>query len=255
MNRLAPGFSAQIALGLMAMVAPFIFPGCGDSGDDGDAGTVTVLMDHEVNGHPLVLNEARYTNAAGNNYSISRLEYIVTDFRLERENGASVELKDHHYVNPEDVSTQEFTGTGIASGSYTALSFTFGIPGKDNVTGSLPNEMKYNNMAWPQPMGGGYHYMKMEGSYSAGDEEGSFLVHTGPSRGGDYSFSAALPLAFEIDGGDWEIRIVMDVDEWFKNPNVYDFAGRGMIMGNQDAQTILLANGDSVFSLGYTRRN
>ncbi len=255
MNRLAPGFSAHIALMVMTMVAPFIFSGCGDGGDDGDAGTVTVLMDHEVNGHPLVLNEARYTNAAGNDYSISRLEYIATDFRLEEKDGASVELKDHHCVNPEHVSTLDFTAAGVASGSYTALSFNFGIPGKDNLTGSLPNEMKYNNMAWPQPMGGGYHYMKLEGSYSAGEEEGSFLVHTGPSGGGDYSISATLPLAVEIDGGDWEIRIVMNVDEWFKNPNVYDFVGRGMIMGNQDAQTILQENGNSVFSLGHTRRN
>ena len=255
MNKLVSGFSAHIALGLMAMVAPFIFSGCGDSGDSGDAGTVTVLLDHEVNGHPLVLNEPQYTNAAGNYYSISRLEYIVTDLRLEKENGASTELKDHHYVNPEDVSTLDFTATGIASGSYTALSFNFGIPGKDNLNGSLPNEMKYNNMAWPQPMGGGYHYMKLEGSYSAGEEEGSFLVHTGPSGGGDYLISPTLPLAVEIDGGNWEIRIVMDVDEWFKNPNLYDFVGRGMIMGNQDAQTILQENGSSVFSLGYARRN
>lgn len=255
MNRLVPGFSAHIARGLMAMVAPFIFFSCADSGDEGDAGTVTVLLDHEVNGHPLALNEPQYTNAAGNNYSISRLEYIVTDFRLEKENGASVELKDHHYVNPEDVSTRDFTATGIASGSYSALSFNLGIPGEDNITGSLPNEMQYNNMAWPQPMGGGYHYMKLEGSYSAGEDEGSFLVHTGPSGGGDYSISAAFPLAVEIDGGDWEMRIVMNVDEWFKNPNVYDFVGRGMIMGNQDAQTILQENGNSVFSLGYTRRN
>ncbi len=255
MNKLMLNSTSIPTLGLMTAVALFIFVGCGDNGDVGDAGTITVLLDHKINGQPLTFNEAQYTNAAENNYSISRLEYIVTDFRLEKANGASVGLKDHDYVNPEDSFPQGFTVTRIAAGSYTTLSFTFGIKGRDNLTNSLPNEMEYNNMAWPQPMGGGYHYMKMEGSYSAGDEEGSFLVHTGPAAGGDYSVDAVLPLELEIDGDKWEIQIVMNIDEWFKTPNVYDFVGRGMIMGNVDAQTTLQENGHLVFSLGYARRN
>ena len=255
MNKLVHNSTSVPMLGLMTAVALFIFFRCGHTGDDGDAGALTVLLDHKINGHPLNLNEARYTNAAENNYSISHLEYIVSDFRLEKENGASVGLKNHHYVNPEDASTQSFTAPGVTSGSYTTLSFTFGINGNDNLTNSLPNEMKYNNMAWPQPMGGGYHYMKMEGSFSAGNEEGSFLVHTGPAAGGDYSVDAVLPLALEMDGDEWEIQIVMNIDEWFNNPHVYNFADRGMIMANLDAQTVLQENGDSVFSLGYARRN
>ena len=40
----------------------------------------------------------------------------------------------------------------------------------------------------------------------------------------------------------------MEVDQWWQ-PNPYTFAGRGMIMGDADAQALLSANGENVFSV------
>ena len=45
-----------------------------------------------------------------------------------------------------------------------------------------------------------------------------------------------------LDGDEWAMHAVMDVCEWFTGSNVCDFAGRGSIMGNADAQTILQEN-------------
>lgn len=135
----------------------------------------------------------------------------------------------------------------MPAGTYTSLVFRFGVSG-DVPFGDLPTQDDYNNMEWPAVMGGGYHYMRLEGLY--GDNQ-PLLSHTGPAGGGDYSFVVELPVVVEIDGQDLEIQVLMDLNEWFEDPFAYDFAGTGMIMGNADAQLTHQENGATVFSVGY----
>ena len=40
----------------------------------------------------------------------------------------------------------------------------------------------------------------------------------------------------------------MDLNEWYDAPSLYDFSGRGGIMGNSEAQLTLQGNGATVFS-------
>ena len=224
--------------------------GCSD--DDGDPGIVAVHLNHEVDGVALELNTGTYTNAAGNTYQVRRLEYILSDVRLETTGGKSTLLKDFHYADIDDAFSHIFTADRVAAGNYGALLFTFGIKSTDNVFGTLPNTPEYNNMEWPSPMGGGtarYHYMRLEGDYQSGNDSGSFLAHTGPSDGMDFSVPVRVPLALGIDGGEWQIDIVMNINHWFSEPNIYDFVGRAGIMGNADAQLVLQENGDNVFIL------
>jgi hypothetical protein len=230
----------------------FVFSGCADDDKD-DAGTISVTLEHRSGGRDLVFNSNEYTNAVGNQYEVVTLEHITSDFRLMDADGGTVRIMDHHYRNAERPATQKFTALKVPAGDYTALSFTFGIAGPNNMTGVLPNEADYNNMAWPDAIGGGYHYMKLEGNFVAGDEEGAFLVHTGPSGGGDFSIDIQLPLTLPLDGDEWAVQLVMDVNEWFTGPNDYNFSGHGGIMGNADAQTTLRENGASIFSLGFAR--
>ena len=135
---------------------------------------------------------------------------------------------------------------GIPGGSYGALRFRFGIGKEANVTGGLPNRTAFNNMAWPDNMGGGYHYMRLEGLFDDRGEVASFLSHTGPAGGRDFSFPVELPIALEVDSGHWEIAVAMNLNSWFDDP-VYDFAGTGAIMGNADAQIFHRNNGANVF--------
>ena len=219
--------------------------GCGDD-DDGDAGTIGVRLEHRVDGALLRLEEGLYTNAAGNEYSVSRLEYIITEVALEKEGGERYQLARQHYINAAAAATHRLVAEKVPAGTYTRLSFRFGIAG--NEPGALPNLGHFNNMAWPEGMGGGYHYMRFEGNFQNGDSDGAFAVHTGPSRGGEYSFTVSLPIVLELSGDAWEIGVVMDLNQWLDGPNVYDFSGFGPIMGNIDAQALLQANGASVFS-------
>ncbi len=252
-----PDRAAILAVGMTVAVLSSVLSGCGllqKSTDD--PGAVTVILDHTVDSDPLLFNDIRYTNAAGNRYSVTLLEYIVTDVVLERPDGSSFEIAAVHYRNAEAASTQSFSARGVPGGNYLALSFTFGVAGPKNLTGALPNTGDYNTMAWPEQMGGGYHYMRLEGRYQAADGVRSFLAHTGPTMGNDNSVRVSLPVDIHVNENTWEVQILMDVNEWLSNPGTYDFTEyTGMIMGNQNAQGVLRANGPTVFSIGSAREN
>ncbi|NKB66644.1 MAG: hypothetical protein GKR89_06250 [Candidatus Latescibacteria bacterium] len=227
----------------------FFAYGCGDD-DDGHSSTVTLSLEHQVDGAALVLDDQlRHVNAAGNEYSVSKVEYILTGIALEKANGQRVVLADQHYRNAADEATQTVAGAEIAAGDYERLVFTFGVTGEENVAGALPNAAVYENMLWPEAMGGGYHYMKFEGLYRAGDEDGAFAVHTGPSGGNDFSLAIVLPIDLKADGDDWTIRLSMNLNEWFTGAETYDFAGLGGIMGNAGLQAVLQGNGAGAFSI------
>jgi hypothetical protein len=235
---------------MLFFAAALSWVGCGSDSDDADQGEVTIHLDHAIAGAELIPETIAYRNAAGNEYGISRLEYIVSDVYLERDDGTRTLVAAQHYRNAFDSATRSFSAR-VDGGSYSALVFTFGIDGERNQTAALPNSEEYNNMAWPVPMGGGYHYMRFEGLYNGGDTAASFLTHTGPSGGNDYSIDIALPIALAIDGDHWELEVVMDLNQWYEGPITYDLNGSGPIMGKPDIQVILQSNGASVFSLGH----
>ena len=225
--------------------------GCGDGGGD-EMGRVAIRFEHEVDGDVLELETGSYANAAGNRYSVTRLEYIITEISLAGDDGGSADIASHHYLN-ESCGGSKRLSADVPGGSYSALRFRFGIGEEGNVTGGLPNRTAYNNMAWPDNMGGGYHYMRLEGLYDDGGQAASFLSHTGPTAGKDFSFFVELPIALEVDAGDWEIAVAMNVNNWFDDP-VYDFTGTGMIMGNADAQVLHRDNGANLFTVSGVSR-
>jgi len=231
-----------------------VVAGCDSVDDEAASGRVVLVLDHTVGDEALALDEIRYTNAAGNRYGVTLLEYILTDIALHKADGTQVPLRAAHYVNAADGATHRFAVEAIPAGTYTGVSFTVGVTGPDNTFGALPNTTDFANMVWPAQMGGGterYHYMRFEGRYEQAEgAPASFLVHTGPTGGNDNSISPALAADFAVGGADREIRVQMDLGAWLAQPNVYDFrAHEGMIMGNQAAQAMLQANGASVFSV------
>ncbi|MBZ0267128.1 hypothetical protein K8I85_03150 [bacterium] len=241
----------------LLLAAALTAGGCGD--DESTAptgpGTVVIQFDEVAGSDALVLNTGQYTNAVGNEYSVSKLEYVVSAFsfpaavaRLRADGDfTSTAL---HYRTMEDAATASLTFADVPSGSYTGMGFTFGIDGADNATGTHP-DLDLDGMAWPAMMGGGYHYMRHEGNFTDSTMATSaFTTHLGPSMGNDYSFEVSLAHDFTVSPGETTtLTVRMDVNEWYVNPNMYDFNDHGPIMGDPAAQTTLQANGASVFSV------
>jgi len=161
--------------------------GCGDEGNPVDPrlqpGTVVLETQHTVDGEALVLNDMRFQNAAGQTYSVVRLIYYLSDVYLHRSDDVVFGLDRALYHDVSDLATLRHTLEQVPAGDYTAISFTWGLDPEKNVPGALPDNTANNNMFWPEPLGGGYHYSKCEGFYMVTpDSSTGYATHTGRVR-------------------------------------------------------------------------
>lgn len=209
----------------------------------------TIKLLHVVDGEPLEFDNPRYNNAFGNTYSVVRLQYFVSDFKLTRADGGVVQVKNAFYVDGREPETHTHNPQiRLPQGNYQSVSFVFGLHAETNVPGTFPNPPE-NNMEWPAPLGGGYHYMKLEGRIVEGESTKNYQAHTGPTDGNHNFFEVNLPQsAFTAEDAAVEIVISMDVNRWWENPNTLDLNEMTMMMGDQDKQVLLKENGTDVFS-------
>ncbi len=211
----------------------------------------SVEFKHQLNAQSFDFDSLSYTHPAGYDFSIEQLKYFISDLVLYQTSGDSIILSNIHYVD-----VREGTGVvldfkqAIPNTSYTGVGFTFGVAEAYNITGYFNNPPE-TLMEWPTPMGGGYHNMKLEGKYDSSGVINNYAVHTGRLLGVPYSFKVTVNQSFTITDNDVYVPIIMNIENWFQQPNLYDFnVFSGGIMGNSSAQQTLMENGTDVFTLG-----
>lgn len=210
--------------------------------------SLNLNFSHLVDGEDVVFDQIIYKNALDQPFSVKTIKYFITRVSLYKADGEVIALDDVFYV---DARTPELlvqsSAQKISQGDYTGISFIYGLVPEDNITGSFPNQ-PMSLMEWPVPMGGGYHYMKLEGDYIT---EGNFYnFHTGMLNGTAYEVHVDLKNnAFNVDANQVTLQINMEIQKWFTSPNNWDFTYFGPgIMGNPEAQETVQENGIDVFS-------
>lgn len=203
-----------------------------------------------VNSFNVVYDTIMYQHPLGYNFSVATLKFFISDVVLYCDNGDSVVLGGAHYFNskegPMDV---QLWSQEIPDGLYSGIGFDFGLNENHNMSGVYTNPPE-SLMEWPVPMGGGYHYMKLEGKYDSLGTIKNYNLHTGGLNGDPYHFKVMLNHGFSINDGDVNIDLNMNVENWLQQPNSFDFNVYGSaIMGNQAAQIALMENGINVFSV------
>jgi hypothetical protein len=237
--------------------------------DKNETGKIVINLNHKVNGYPLEVDTLKYINAAGNPYLISEIQYFISDVVLYKVGGYIIKIGDGdniHYVDSDLPETWKWeVYDHIPAGHYDSISFVFGIPDEKNISFMYVNPPE-SYMFWPEYLGGGYHYMKLNGKWL---EEGQtvqttpFNCHLG--RGQIYfsypdSITGFIPNEFRVslpgssfvmaDGGTNQINLTMNIENWFKEPHTYDFDEWGSYtMQNQEAMQTLKENGYNVFSV------
>ncbi len=214
--------------------------------------TVMVKVEGDVDGEAIVFDAIKYTNQAGEPYSIERCMFYLSNIQLVRNDDSAYGPKPKaHYFSLRDqrLETQLYD---IPVGEYKSIRFIFGVAPELNTTGGLPNNPENVNMAWPDVMGGGYHHMKLEGKYVANGDTGSYNTHLGDllKDGQRYItyFAVELPLNKTLNETTRTITLGMNINEWYRVPHTYSFAAYGpAIMGNPDALQALRENGVDVF--------
>ena len=210
---------------------------------------VNLQFNHLVDNSSVQLDQLIYKNALDQDFSIKTIKYFISDITFHKSDGSKIAFEDILYVDvrtPETV--MQTLATNLPVGDYSGISFVHGLKPANNVTGSLGLELD-KLMEWPVMMGGGYHYMKLEGEYKAGSTESFFNFHSGALDGVDYSISVELTNQPFTVTKELDLAFNMEIQNWFTNPVDWDFTYFGSgIMGNQEAQQTVQQNGSDVFS-------
>ena len=242
---------------LITAISLLFLSACTSNTINPDETSVTIDFVHLNNNKALELDNIKYTNSVGQDYSIKTVKYLVSKVTFHNTDGTNFVSSNIHYVDIREPETLTLNlDEKIPNGSYSGISFVYGLVAKDNVSGSLGLELD-RLMEWPVPMGGGYHYMKLEGEYIDENTTSFFNFHAGSLAGTAYEINVDLPnSAFEVNEISMSFDIKMEISNWFKNPTDWDFAYWGSgIMGNPDAQATVQKNGADVFSISFPAAN
>lgn len=253
------------ALAMTGLMIVFL-SGCGEDDPEPieENGKITFKFEHNLDGDPVDFDEMKYTNAAGNLYDVSEIQWFISDITLNTESGGSILLDDtefSHYVDTDIPESWEWKKTDtIPAGRYSSVTMTFGLKGEKNLPLQFVNPPE-SDMIWPYPMGGdngGYHYMKLNGFWmDPQDVRQAFNFHMGVGKiEDDDGNTEFVQNWFEVELANssftiandevQEITIIMNVEEWFRNPNTYDHnVYGGKIMNNQEAMHKGCENGEN----------
>jgi hypothetical protein len=147
---------------------------------------LSVEFDNIAGSSDLQLNTGTYTNAAGEQLTITKLKYYVSNFVLTNANGTMYTVpQDSCYflIDESDEETHEPV-LHVPEGEYKTVSFIIGVDSLRSTkdiserTGSLDPTAAGGDMYWG--WNSGYIFFKMEGTSPASSAEGGvFMYHVG----------------------------------------------------------------------------
>lgn len=208
---------------------------------------LSVEFDNIGGSSDLKLNTGTYTNATGENFTVTKLKYYVSNFILTKTDGTQFKVpQDSCYflIDESDETTHEPV-LNVPEGEYKTLSFTLGIDSVRNTmdisrrTGVLDPTAEGGDMYWG--WNSGYIFFKMEGTSAASTEAGHiFMYHIGGFGG--YSSATlnniktiALDLAARgtpkvKSGKETNIHLMVDIAQMFSGSATVSIAQHPMVM-------------------------
>ena len=140
--------------------------------------SLTIYFDNVAGNDELKLEGLDYKNAAGESFSVSQLQYFISNIRLIKTDGTGYTVpqeSSYFLVRESDPATQKIN-LQVPEGDYKQVEFVLGVDSVRNTmdisrrTGVLdPASSMDNGMYWG--WNSGYIFLKMEGNSSAAPED------------------------------------------------------------------------------------
>jgi hypothetical protein len=211
------------------------------------APVIDIAVNHAVDTDAFIPDSISYQHPAGYTYGINSLVYYLSDICLIREDSSNLRIKEHYYVDARIPLTNHFSLENLPAGTFIGLSFNIGLTPGLNKTNALPVISENINMQWPDLMGGGYHFIKLEGLYIDSSGTFGYAMHIGtdscltPIR----LFKSIILQKNTLTS----LGITMNINEWFRSPAIFDFEEDGnYIMGDMKSMKKFAGNGIDVFN-------
>lgn len=181
--------------------------------------TVEIPVQHLFRGKKLELFTPGSTLVDGTNIEITRLEYLISNVRVQKADGAWIDFPNQYFhINAED-EKEAISLAGIdAAESVRAITLTIGVEEKINhanssqwPAGHALNPLE-NNLNWDWT--GGYVFLALEGRVHSSDAKtAAFLYHIGNDQN-RMDVSCALPKAAPLG----DVMFAFHVDEMWDGP-------------------------------------
>ena len=232
---------------------------------------ISLSFQYKVKKEYLLFDTLIYTTSIGNQYMIDDLQYFISNIKVHIAKGKWVDAGSTFKIRYIDAKTDLSKDWQMSLQEdpikADSISFIFGIDEDNNISYHFSDPPE-RDMFWPEILGGGYHYMKMNMKWknSAAEELMPFMFHLGIGQmytGNNVNtdsiigyiqnyFTVKLPLKkslkYENLSSDW--MITMYIDKWFDGPSSFNFAKYPMgIMQNQEGMFEACRNGREAFSI------
>lgn len=136
-----------------------------------ETGSIIIKVVHTVDSQVFKKDTLIYKNKAGNEYLISNIQWFISDIELVKHDRTVIKPSIDNgifYIDTDLISTFSIQLPNLPAGEYIALKFTFGLNEMDNTNYRFVNPPE-SFMFWPEYLGGGYHYMKLNGKWTNQD--------------------------------------------------------------------------------------
>jgi cytochrome c peroxidase len=186
------------------------------------AATVRVEVGHVFGDRVLRLGELNSTNAAGDVLSVTRLDYLLSDFALVTAGGGTVALTNQFAYLSVGGGRTQFELRDVPPVRFTGLRFRVGVPPAVNhadpaaLAPGHPLNPAVNGLHWSWQ--GGYVFLALEGGWrQAGGAVGGYSYHLATDA---LALPVKLPLTLEVASvdGPAELRLTLDVAHVFAGP-------------------------------------
>ncbi|MFN4146925.1 MAG: MbnP family protein [Runella sp.] len=164
-----------------------------------DKNTVILDFDNRVGTQNLELGSKMYKNAAGEDFSVTTLNYFVSNIKLKKSDGMEVKFPDQYFLIREiDPKTLAVKLNDVPAGDYTSLSFIIGVDSLKSTADVSQRKgvldiASYGDDAMYWSWNSGYIFLKFEGISPAAPPRAngvrSFQMHIGGYGG----FSTRTP--------------------------------------------------------------
>ena len=210
-----------------------------------------------------------YETSVGNQYMVTDIQYFISCIRVHQVGGKWMDVNPDHEVHYVDLRLVD-TWTWVLKKNFRnitidSISFVFGLDSENNYSYRFPDPPE-RDMFWPEILGGGYHYMKLNMKWKNPEmtEVQPFMFHLGIGqvyKGNVVNvdsiigyvpnyFTVSLPLLPMMKNSESETSwiIAMNIEKWFDGSYAFDFAYYPMgIMQNQEGMFKATGNGRNAF--------
>lgn len=139
---------------------------------ESEKAALSIQFDNIVGNKNLILNNSSYTNAVGQQFNISLLQYFISNIKLKTTEGREYTVpQDSSYflINEGDAASQ-FAKVNVPVADYQSLTFTIGVDSLRSTmdvskrTGVLDPAGDHSTSGMYWSWNSGYIFLKLEGS-------------------------------------------------------------------------------------------